>query len=228
MKIDVITLFPAMILPLVNESIVKRAVESNLVKIDLHYLRDWGLGKYRQVDDRPYGGGPGMVLKVDVLHKAIQDLKKNNPQALVVLLTPQGKKYSQPLAKKLSQKKGLILIAGHYEGFDDRVRNYVDLEISIGDYILTGGEIPALVVIDSVVRLIPGVLGDDQSAIQDSFCDQLLDHPQFTRPEKYDGQDVPSVLLSGNHLAIKKWRQKQALLRTKQRRPDLIIHKTVD
>lgn len=228
MKIDILTLFPQMMTTLFQESILGRALSAKLVVLTTHNLRDWATDKHRRVDDRPYGGGPGMVLKVDVIYRAIKDLKKNNPKAKIILLTPQGRKYTQAVAKELAQKSGLILIAGHYEGFDDRVRKYVDVEISIGDYVLTGGEIPALVVVDSVVRLIPGVLGDAMSAAEDSFYDQLLDHPQFTRPQQYQGQSVPEVLLSGDHQAIHQYRQQQALLRTKKRRPDMILSAKID
>jgi tRNA (guanine37-N1)-methyltransferase len=222
MKIDVITIFPAMFESVLTTSIIKRAQEFSAAKIKIHDLRDWATDKHRVVDDRPYGGGPGMVLKVDVLHAAISDLKKQHPESLVILLTPQGKKYSQKQAEQLSAEKNLILVAGHYEGFDDRIRKYVDLEISIGDYVLTGGELPAMVVIDSVIRLLPGVLGDENSAPTDSFSSGGLSHPQYTRPEEFEGEKIPAVLLSGNHQQIEEWRQEQAKKRTKSRRPDLI------
>lgn len=221
MQIDVVSLFPSMFESVFTESIVKRAIESKAVEINIHNLRDWALDKHKMVDDRPYGGGPGMVLKVDVLHRAIEDLKKKNQNSKVILLTPQGEKYSQSITEQFSQEKSLILITGHYEGFDDRIRKYVDQEISIGDYVLTGGEIPAMVIVDSVVRLLPGVLGDENSAPTDSFSSRKLSHPQYTRPETYGGEEVPEVLLSGNHGQIKKWRQEQAEKRTKKRRPDL-------
>ena len=225
MKINVVTLFPAMFKSVLAESILRRAQKSGAVEIKIHDLRDWTTDKHRMVDDRPFGGGPGMVLKVDVLHRAIEDLKKQNSGAKVILLTPQGEKYSQPKAESLSQEKNLILIAGHYEGFDDRIRKYVDQEISIGDYVLTGGELPAMVIIDGVVRLLPGVLGDENSAPTDSFSSGELGHPQYTRPEKFDGEKVPAVFLSGYHGELKKWRQEQAKKRTQQRRfyPSLLL-----
>ncbi len=222
MMIDVLTLFPEMFKSVLNESIIKRAKNFSAVEIKVHNLRDWALDKHKMVDDRPFGGGPGMVLKVDVLHRAILDLKKQNSDAGVVLLTPQGKKYSQLKAQSLSQEKGLILVAGHYEGFDDRIRKYVDQEISIGDYVLTGGELPAMVIIDSVIRLLPGVLGDENSAPTDSFSSGGLGYPQYTRPEEFEGVKVPQVLLSGNHGEIKKYRREQAKKKTQQRRPDLV------
>jgi tRNA (guanine37-N1)-methyltransferase len=225
MKINVVTLFPVMFKSVLVESILKRAQKSGAVEVKIHDLREWATDKHHMVDDRPFGGGPGMVLKVDVLHGAIADLKKQNPGAKVILLSPQGEQYSQQQAENLSQEKKLILIAGHYEGFDDRIRKYVDQEISIGDYVLTGGEIPAMTIIDSVVRLLPGVLGDENSASTDSFSAGGLGHPQYTRPEEFDGEKVPPVLLSGDHKKIEKWRQNQAKKRTQQRRPDLAFTK---
>jgi len=224
MKINIVTLFPAMFKSVFAESILKRAQQFTSVEIKIHNLRDWALDKHKMVDDRPFGGGPGMVLKVDVLYRAIMDLKKQESESKVILLTPQGERYSQAKAEQFSKEKNLILIAGHYEGFDERIRDYVDQEISIGDYVLTGGEIPAMVVVDSVVRLLPGVLGDENSAPTDSFSvsSKLLGCPQYTRPEKFDGKKVPPILLSGNHGKIKEWRQQQAKKRTQQRRPDLV------
>lgn len=221
MKINIITLFPAMFESVLAASIIKRAQQSSTVEIKIHNLRDWAVDKHKMVDDRPFGGGPGMVLKVDVLHAAIQSLKDKNKNSKVVLLTPQGEQYSQTQAEQFAQAESLILIAGHYEGFDDRIRQYVDQEVSIGDYVLTGGEIPAMVIIDSVVRLLPGVLGDENSAPTDSFSSGGLGHPQYTRPEEFKGDKVPAVLLSGNHGEIKKWRTEESKKRTEKRRPDL-------
>ncbi len=221
MQIDIITLFPEMFTDVFQHSIIKRAQEADLIEIRVHNLRDWAVDKHKIVDDRPFGGGPGMVLKVDVIHAAIKSLKERNQAAQVVLLTPQGEKYSQSQAENFAKGSGLILIAGHYEGFDERVRNYVDLELSVGDYVLSGGEIPAMVVADSVIRLIPGVLGHKDSAPTDSFSSGKLGVPQYTRPEEYDGEKVPKVLLSGNHAQIDQWRQDQADKKTKNRRPDL-------
>lgn len=217
-----ISLFPKMFDAVMGESIVKRAQEAGVIEIHFHDLRNWTHDTHRTVDSRPYGGGPGMVLKVDVLHPAIEDVKKLNPKSPVVLMTPQGEKYSQKKAEEYAEKPGLILVAGHYEGFDERVRKYVDEEISIGDYVLTGGELPAMVIIDSVVRLRPGVLGDEKSAEFESFTSGSLDFPQYTRPDEYDGEKVPEVLLSGNHGEIDKWRAKKAKKKTKKRRPDLL------
>ncbi|MBT3249343.1 MAG: tRNA (guanosine(37)-N1)-methyltransferase TrmD [Candidatus Pacebacteria bacterium] len=223
MKINIITIFPAMFESVFAQSILKRAQESASVEIKVHNLRDWALDKHKMVDDRPFGGGPGMVLKVDVLCHAITDLKEKNKNSKVILLSPQGEKYSQQKAEQFSKKESLILIAGHYEGFDERIRDYVDLELSIGDYVLTGGEIPAMVIADSVIRLLPGVLGDENSAPTDSFSagSSLLGHPQYTRPEEFDGKKVPAVLKSGDHGEIKKWREQKARKKTQEKRPDL-------
>ena len=219
MIIEVITLFPEMFEDVLDESILKRAQEKKLVEIKLHNLRDWAKDKHRTVDDRPYGGGPGMVLKVDVVEPAIREVVSNQRPATgkVILLSPQGKKYNQKIARKLAQEERLILVAGHYEGFDERIREFVDEEISIGDYILTGGELPAMVIIDSVVRLIPGVLGDEESTKHESFeKDGLLDFPNYTRPLEYKGLKVPEILLSGHHAEIEKWRRKMAEKKSKK------------
>lgn len=223
MRIDVITLFPEMFDAVTGQSIIKRAQEAGVVEIHTHDLRNWATDKHRMVDDKPYGGGPGMVLKVDVVHPAIEDIKKLNTQAPVILMTPKGKPYKHEAAEKLSRVPGLILVAGHYEGFDERVRKYVDQEISIGDYVLTGGELPAMVIIDSVVRLRPGALGDDASILSESFSEGGLDFPQYTRPEEYDEERVPRVLMTGNHAEIEKWRKKKAKDNTKKKRPDLLV-----
>ncbi len=217
MQIEILTIFPEMFPEVLNSSIIGRAQKKNLVKINVHNLRDWTKDKHKTVDDKPFGGGAGMVMRVDVIERALQSL----PSGYKILLTPQGKVFNQLLAKKLSQKKQLILICGHYEGFDERVRSLVDEEISIGDYVLTGGEIPAMVIVDGIVRLIPGVI-ETESLKEESFNNKLLECPQYTRPEEYKKMKVPPVLLSGNHAAIKKWREEQSQLRTKLRRPDLI------
>lgn len=223
MKITILTLFPDMFSGFLTQSILGRAQKNGLLNIETVNLRDWGVGKHKQVDDTPYGGGAGMVLKVDVVAKAIQSLKSENPKAKVILMTPQGQPFSQKLAQDLaSSKKDLILICGHYEGFDERIRNYVDEEISIGDYVLTGGELAAAVVADAVVRLLPGTLGKDESSIDESFSQNLLEYPHYTRPEEYEGEKVPEILLSGNHAEISRWREKESLERTKKRRPDLL------
>ncbi|NQT07051.1 MAG: tRNA (guanosine(37)-N1)-methyltransferase TrmD [Candidatus Omnitrophica bacterium] len=221
MKIDVLTIFPDMFGCVLNESIIKRARSSGRVKIDVHNLRRWTRDRHKSVDDKPFGGGAGMVMKPDPIFKAVDKLKKKTSR--IVLLTPQGKTLNQRVAKRLAKAKHLILICAHYEGVDERVRkNLATDEVSIGDYILTCGELPAMVLIDSVTRLIPGVLGHKDSAKFESFEDNLLEHPQYTRPAVYKGLKVPEVLLSGNHGKIKEWRKVEAVKRTKKRRPDLI------
>lgn len=224
MRIDIITLFPEFFDGLKEHSIVGRAIGNGKVELHTHNLRQWATDSYGTVDDHPYGGGPGMVLKVDVLHAALKAVKDQTQdfEGKVILLTPQGEVYKQKKALELSKFKNLILICGHYEGFDERIREYVDLEISIGDYVLTGGEIPAMILIDSVARLLPGVLGDDASSHDESHSEGLLEYPQYTRPAVYEDKSVPDILLSGNHPAIEKWRKQQSRERTKIRRPDLL------
>lgn len=227
MRIDIITIFPAMFEPVINESIVKRAQAKGKVKIYVHNLRDYTLDKHKKVDDRPFGGGAGMVLCVEPILRAVEALKRGRRcpagDRLVIALTPQGKTLNQALAKKLSGYRHLILICGHYEGIDERARQYaVDEEISIGDYVLTGGELPAMVLVDAVVRLLPGVLGDKNSLNFESFEGNLLEHPHYTRPADFKGRKVPAVLLSGDHKKIAQWRQQQSLQRTRQKRPDLL------
>ncbi len=221
MKFNVITLFPETVECLTNYSILGRAVGSKIVEIQTHNLRDFGLGKRKQVDDTPYGGGVGMVLKVDVLGEAIEKVRADNPDTFVILLTPRGKRYDQNQAKKLAGQEDVTLVCGHYEGFDERIRGLVDEEISIGDYVLTGGEVAAAAMIDSISRLIPGVLGKEESHMRESFEDGLLEYPQYTQPRDYEGMKVPEVLLSGNHGEIEKWRRSQAEKITKKKRPDL-------
>ncbi len=221
MRIDIVTLFPKVCAEYAGESILKRAGEQGLVEIRVVNLRDYTPDRHRTADDRPYGGGAGMVLKAEPLFEAVEDLK--TPAARVVLLSPRGRLFDQEQALRLSREKHLILIAGRYEGVDERVSEFlVDEEISIGDYILTGGELPALAVADSVVRLIPGVLGDPESAVDESFSRGRLEYPQYTRPEDYRGMKVPPVLLSGDHEAVARWRAREALLLTRNRRPDLL------
>lgn len=225
MKIDVLTIFPDIFKPVLNESILKRAQKKGLVAIKVHNLRDYSQDKHRKVDDRPFGGGPGMVFTPEPIFRAVKRLKTKDQRlkTKVVLLSPQGKKLNQVLAKKLSRCKHLILICGHYEGIDERVRiKLVDEEISIGDYVLTGGELPAMVLVDAIIRLIPGVLGDKSSNESDSFCQGLLEYPQYTRPASFRGMNVPEILLSGNHQNIAKWRREQAVRVTKKKRPDLL------
>jgi len=230
MKIDIITLFPKMFQGPFEESIIKRAQEKGKVKIKIHNLRNWAKDKHQTVDDRPFGGGTGMILMVQPVDDALQELRQKD--SWVVLLTPQGKVFNQVLAKKLSQKNHLILICGHYEGVDERIRKYlVDEEISIGDYILTGGELPAMVVAEATVRLLPGVLEKPEAIKSESFClndsnhlkeRQLLEYPQYTRPANYKGWKIPKILLSGNHQKIAEWRRKKAIEKTKKLRPDLL------
>lgn len=208
-----------------SSSIIKRASASGKISIEFINLRDFTDDRYKSVDDHPYGGGAGMVLRVDVIDKAIQSVVSRSevpaPERQIVLLCPQGTTYTQNTARELSRINHLIFLCGHYEGVDERVRNLVDREISIGDYVLTGGEIPAMVLVDSVVRLIPGVLAKADATQFESFEEGLLEYPQYTRPENYNGSSVPSILLSGNHAKIRAWQKEQATLKTKKRRPDL-------
>ncbi len=220
MHIDIVTLFPGMFSGILNESILKRAQEKKKVKICVHDLRRWTHDRHKTVDDKPYGGGPGMVIKPEPVYEACDELCKKNTQ--VILLTPQGKKFNQPLAKKMLKYKHMVLICGHYEGFDERIRKLADKEISIGDYVLTCGEIPALVLVDSIVRLIPGVLGEACSLHAESFANNLLEYPQYTRPRVYRKMNVPQILLSGDHKKIEEWRYKQSLKKTRIRRKDLL------
>ena len=221
MKIDVLTLFPAMFAGPLDESIVKRAREAKLLDLKIHNLRDWTHDRHKTVDDKPFGGGPGMLLKVEPLFEAIEGLQREKTK--VILLSPGGRKFSQEIARELAQENDLLLVCGSYEGFDERVREALaDDELSIGDYVLTNGALPAMVVIDAVARLLPGVLGDDESSRDESFSAGLLEYPQYTRPAEFRGMKVPEVLLSGNHAEIEKWRREQAKLRTERQRPDLL------
>jgi tRNA (guanine37-N1)-methyltransferase len=221
MKIDVLTLFPAMFAGPLDESIVKRAREAKLLDLKIHNLRDWTHDRHKTVDDKPFGGGPGMLLKVEPLFEAIESLQREKTK--VILLSPSGRKFSQEIARELAQQDDLLLVCGSYEGFDERVREALaDDELSIGDYVLTNGALPAMVVIDAVARLLPGVLGDDESSHDESFSHGLLEYPQYTRPAEFRGMKVPEVLLSGNHAEIEKWRREQAKSRTEKQRPDLL------
>jgi tRNA (guanine37-N1)-methyltransferase len=221
MKIDVLTLFPAMFAGPLDESIVKRAREARLLDLKIHNLRDWTHDRHKTVDDRPFGGGPGMLLKAEPLFEAVESLQRD--QTRVILLSPSGRKFDQAIARELAQSEDLLLVCGSYEGFDERVREALaDDELSIGDYVLTNGALPAMVVIDAVARLLPGVLGDDESSHDESFSHGLLEYPQYTRPAEFRGMKVPEVLLSGNHAEIEKWRREQAKLRTETQRPDLL------
>lgn len=228
MKIDILTLFPEMFKGPFDESIIKRAQEKRLVEIKIHNLRKWARDKHKTVDDRPFGGGVGMVLMIEPVYKALKELHKKDSK--VILLTPKGKVFNQKLAGKFSKEKHLIFICGHYEGVDERVREHlVDEEISIGDYVLTGGELPAMVVVDTVTRLIPGVLKKEEAIKSESFSQLqtpnsrlLLEYPQYTRPADFKGWQVPEVLFSGDHKKIAEWRKKKSLERTKKQRPDLL------
>jgi tRNA (guanine37-N1)-methyltransferase len=219
MKITILTLFPEMVEPLLNSSILKRAQEKKLVKFEIVNFRDFSTNKHKTVDDTPYGGGSGMVLAVEPIFYALESLEKPNHK---ILLSPQGATFDQSKAKELLKEDHLIFICGHYEGFDERVLEFVDEEISLGDFVMTGGEIASLAMIDAVVRLIPGVLGSQESFENDSFYDGLLDYPQYTKPREFQGFKVPDVLLSGDHAKIDKWREEMAKKKTLERRPDLL------
>ena len=221
MKIDILTLFPSMFDGFLSNSIIKRAIERKLVEINIINFRDYSLDPHHKVDDTPYGGGSGMVLMVQPIYDAVMNLK--NDDSIVILLTPDGRPYNQKEAYELKKFKHLIIICGHYEGFDDRIRSVVDLEISIGDYVLTGGELPSMIIADSVVRLVDGVI-DEESHINDSFNPKtnLLDYPTYTKPREFMGMKVPDVLLNGNHKEIEEYRLSESVKKTKERRPDLL------
>lgn len=223
MKFDILTLFPPMFEGPFSESIIKRAVQDGLLEIRLHGIREYAFDRHRTTDDYPYGGGAGMVMKVEPLAACIEKVKTERPAARVILTTPRGRPFDQALAGELAKEDELVIICGRYEGVDERVRElFVADEISIGDFVLTGGELAAMVIVDAVARLVPGVLGSDESAAADSFSDGLLEYPQYTRPAEFRGITVPEVLLSGNHREIAKWRRHHALLRTLAVRPDLL------
>ena len=226
MKIDILTLFPEICRAPLSESMMKRAQENKIVDLRIHNLRDWTSDKHHIVDDAPFGGGQGMVMKPEPIFAAVEELQQSaikNQKSKIILMSPGGRRLDQKLATELSQESHLIVICGHYEGVDHRViEQIVDLEISIGDYVLTNGAIAAVVLVDAVARLLPGVLGHEQSAHDDSFSAGLLEAPQYTRPAEFRGWKIPEVLLSGNHAEIAKWRKEQALKRTKQNRPDLL------
>jgi len=224
LRIDILTLFPAMFGGPFAESIIKRAIDSGLIAVNFHNLRDWGLGKHKTVDDYPFGGGAGMVMKPEPLFEAVGAIRaESSASAPVILLTPQGRVFNQRIAAELAARDQLVLVCGHYEGIDERVRKHLATdEISIGDYVLTGGEIAAMVGVGAVARLVPGVLGSDEAAANDSYSSGLLEHPQYTRPQSYRRWRVPEVLLSGNHAEIARWRREQSILRTLERRPELL------
>ena len=221
MKIDVLTLFPAMFAGPLDESIIKRAREAGRLDLAIHNLRDYAHDRHKTVDDRPFGGGPGMLLKPEPIFEAVETLAREATR--VILLSPAGRPFNQAIDRELAGVEHLLMVSGHYEGFDERVREQLaDDELSIGDYVLTNGALPVMVIIDAVTRLLPGVLGDDDSARDDSFSQGLLEYPQYTRPAEFRGMKVPEVLLSGNHAEIARWRAEQARQRTKERRPDLL------
>lgn len=224
MQFDVVTLFPDMLRAITDHGITQRAFEKGLVALRAHNPRDYTHRKDGRVDDKPYGGGPGMVMQVQPLRDTLAAAKQSAPEgAKVVYLSPQGKPLTQALAQRLSQEKGLILLAGRYEGIDQRIIDFdIDLEVSIGDYVLSGGELPAMVLMDTLIRLLPGVLGSEDSTDVESFSERLLDHPHYTRPEVIDNQRVPEALLSGDHGKIARWREAQRLAQTKMKRPDLL------
>ena len=225
MLIDIITLFPEMFTGVFGESIIKRAVDKNILSVRFTQLRDFAFDKHRQVDDSPFGGGAGMVLKPEPVYRAVRDVlsrSDENSSRKIIITDPGGTVFNQSKAKELAALDQIIFICGHYEGFDARIYDLADELISIGDYVLTGGELPAMVIVDAVARMLPDVLGSAESATTDSFFDGMLGFPQYTRPREFEGKAVPDVLLSGNHAEIKKWREAQALTLTRARRPDLI------
>lgn len=223
MRIDIISVLPELMESPFQTSILKRAMDKGLVEVHFHHLRDWAINKHRQIDDEPYGGGAGMVMMVEPLDKCISELKSQREYDEVIYLTPDGVTLNQKIANSLSIKNNLIFLCGHYKGIDQRVRDlHITKEISIGDYVLTGGELAACVLADSIIRLLPGVLNDEQSALTDSFQDDLLSPPIYTRPESYKGLEVPKILLSGNFGKIEEWRHDEAVRITKEKRPDLL------
>ncbi len=231
MKFDVITLFPGTFVSPLSESMLKRAIQAGYISVDVHDVRDFAQGKHKQADDRPYGGGSGMVLMPEPLAACLKSVFASDgmDRGRVLLLSPQGRRLDHDTVRRLSGYRRLVLICGHYEGIDERITNlYVDEELSIGDYVLTGGELAALVVIDAVARQVPGVLGDRGSLEEESFSEELLEYPQYTRPEIFEGMKVPDVLLSGHHDNIRRWRRKERLRRTALRRPDLLRGRTLD
>lgn len=223
MRFDILTLFPGMFDGPFGESIIKRGCEKQLLDIALHNIRDYATDRHQVTDDYPYGGGAGMVMKPEPLAACIEDIKSRRPQSTVMLTSPQGRRLTHAVAAELATQPGLIIICGRYEGIDERIRElYVEDDISLGDFVLSGGEIAAMAIVDAVARLIPGVLGSGESAEYDSFCDGLLEYPQYTRPPEFMGLKVPEILLSGNHELIRKWRRSQSLDKTRRLRPDLL------
>jgi len=223
MRVDIITLHPALIEEVFKHSIMKRAIQKELVEIHLHNLREFGFGKHHQADDYAFGGGAGMVMMIEPIDNCIEKLKAERTYDEIIYMSPDGEEFCQPMANKLSSLKNIIILCGHYKGIDERIRQYlVTKEISIGNYVLTGGELAAAVVVDAIVRLIPGVLNDSQSALSDSFQDDLISPPVYTKPFEYKGWTVPEILLSGHQAKIEEWKMEQSIERTKQRRPNLL------
>ncbi len=223
MRFDILSIFPEMFAPLINYGIIGRAVKGGLIEINLVNIRDFGEGPHLMTDDRPFGGGDGMVMKPEPIFRALESIPRVKGDRKVILLTPQGQLFDQAIARRLTKLKQIVLVCGRYEGVDERVRStYVDMELSIGDYILTGGELPAMIIVEVVSRLVPGVLGGVRSNLEESFEDYLLEYPQYTRPRVFQGEAVPSVLLSGDHGRIQLWRRSQSIKRTLERRPDLL------
>lgn len=221
MKIDILSLFPGMFTGFLNESIIKRAINKNLVEINIIDFREYSKLSNNMVDDTPYGGGGGMVLRIEPIYDCLMDIKSKDPDCFVILMTPDGIPYKQEIAVKLHTYKHLVFICGHYEGFDERIRTLCDMELSIGDYVLTGGELPAMVISDSIIRLLPGVI-TNTSLDSESFNNKLLDYPTYTKPQEFMGMKVPDVLLNGHHAKIASWRHEEQIKRTKERRPDLL------
>lgn len=222
MRIDIITLFPDIFEHVLDHSMLHKAMDIGAVQFRYINLRDFGIGPRQQVDDTPYGGGAGMLLKPEPLYAAIEHARLDNPEAKVLLMTPRGKTYGQLAAKRLAKESGLIIVCGHYEGFDERIMPLIDEEVSVGDFVLTGGELPAMMIADSVVRLLPGVLGDERSHQEESFSQGLLEHAHYTRPQEFRGMKVPEELLGGNHAKIEQWRRADSVKKTQQNRSDLI------
>ncbi|HSS35138.1 MAG TPA: tRNA (guanosine(37)-N1)-methyltransferase TrmD [Patescibacteria group bacterium] len=223
LRIDIVTLFPAMLEGPLDASIPARIQDHGLAEIRVHDLREWGIGRHRSVDDQPYGGGAGMIIRPEPVAAALTALR--GPESTVILLDPAGEPFRQARAAELATRDHLILLCPRYEGVDDRVRALADVELSIGDYVLTGGELPALVVVDAVLRLLPGAI-DAESTLEESFADGLLEYPQFTRPATFDGHGVPAILTSGDHAAVRRWRHREAIRRTLERRPDLLVERS--
>ncbi len=229
MRCDILTLFPEMVLPVFQESILKRAQERQLLEIRVHQLRDFTADKHRMTDDTPYGGGPGMVLKPEPIYAAVDAIRKESGEIRVIMPSPQGKRFDQRMAESFSKEtRRFVFICGHYEGIDARVKEGLPLEeVSVGDFVLTGGEVATMIIIDASARLVPGVLGDPRSVVEESFSSSLLEYPQYTRPSEFRGMRVPRVLSSGNHAAIRAWRKEQSLINTMKNRPDLLAEATL-